>query len=96
MSLLSRLVDPAEGEVKLRSHQFMAALAELKRGEVTRAQVVAAFGLSASEETQLDTFIDNHAGTGSKAINREEIHDALLLGEAGHYTLAQVKARLGV
>ncbi len=96
MTLMTRLIDPNPGEVKLPVHQFMAALAELARGEVTRAQVIAFFSLSASEETQLDEFIANQAGSGSKLINRQEIHDVLMLGEIGAYNVSQALTRLGI
>lgn len=93
MSLLTRLLTPAPGEQKIAVHQFMAALAEYKRGAVTGAQVVAAFNLDATETTQLQNWLDN---LNTDAINRQLIHDVLLLGETGLYTQAQVIARLGV
>jgi hypothetical protein len=93
MSLLTRLLDPEEGEAKLPVHQFMAALAEYKRGAITGSQVVSAFGLSPTEATQLQDWLDNLDGD---TINRALIHDALLLGEVGLYTQAFVKTRLGI
>jgi hypothetical protein len=38
-------------------HQFMAALGELERGKMTRAQVISAFGITQAEETELDALI---------------------------------------
>jgi hypothetical protein len=93
MSLLTRLIDPLEGEEKLPVHQFMAALAEYKRGAVTGAQVVSAFNLSGSEATALQEFLTN---LDSDAINRAMIHDILMLGEDGQYPIATVRTRLGL
>jgi hypothetical protein len=93
MSLLTRLIDPAEGEEKLPVHQFMAGLAEYKRGAITGPQLVEAFNLSGAEATQLQNFLDNLDGD---AIDRALIHDVLLLGETGLYSAAQVVSRLGV
>ena len=93
MSLLSRLVDPQPGEEKIACHQFMAALAEYRRGAVSPAQIVAAFNLDASETTQLQNWLDN---LDADTINRQLIHDVLLLGEVGLYTQSQVAGRLGV
>ena len=39
MSLFARLTHPVGNEQKIPSHQFMAALAELGRGEFTRVEV---------------------------------------------------------
>lgn len=93
MSLLSRLVSPAPGEDKLPVHQFMAALAELKRGvsQVSIASIASFFNLSAGEQTDLQTFVDQQAGD---VIAREEIHDVLMLGEVGAYTLQNCSDRL--
>jgi len=93
MSLLTRLVAPLEDEEKLPVHQFMAALAEYKRGAVTGAQLATAFDLTPEEATALQNFLSN---LDSDTINRALIHDVLMLGEYGLYTLNQVKSRLGV
>ena len=91
MALLDRLLGLEEP--KLPTHQFMAALAEYKRGAVTGQQVVDAFGLSEEETTQLQDWLSN---LDADTINRQLIHDVLLLGEVELYTRAQVKGRLGV
>lgn len=93
MSLLTRLVDPQPGEEKLPVHQFQAALAELKRGApgVTVQTVATAFNLSAGEQTELASFVSTFYTDG---INRDLIHDVLLLGEAGHYDLETCEERL--
>lgn len=93
MSLLSRLVAPAVGEVKLPVHQFMAALAELKRGApgVDVASISSAFDLTAGEQTELATLVTNHY---LDLVSREMIHDVLMLGEDNLYTVQQCEARL--
>lgn len=93
MSLLSRLVAPALDEEKLPVHSFMAAVAELKRGApgVTVSSIAVAFGLSAAEEDELESFLTNLYVDG---ISRELIHDVLLLGEEDKYTLQQCSDRL--
>jgi hypothetical protein len=57
MGLYERLtgVGMVNGETKIHVHQFMGALGELERGKMTRAQVISAYNLSASEQTELDT-----------------------------------------
>lgn len=91
MPLLDRILGTAEP--KISPHEIMAALAEYKRGAVTGAQIITAFELTSAEATQLQTWLAN---LDTDVINRALIHDALLLGEGGHYTKAQVQARLGV
>jgi hypothetical protein len=103
MGLVDRLYhttqDPAVGG-KIGVHAFMAAMGELERGEVTRAQIVTAFNLSAEDETELDALIS--AGQAMPAAERfkfsQALHDVLLLGEAGyHYTTkAELRTRFGI
>jgi len=91
MSLLDRLL--GNEDPKLPVHQFMAALAEYKRGAITKQIVIDAFLLSVPEGTSLQTFLTK---LDSDTIDRGFIHDVLLLGEAGYYTKSQVQARLGL
>ena len=93
MSLLTRLISPQPGETKLPVHQFMAALAEYKRGAITGSQVIMAFNLVGSETAALQDFLDN---LDSDAIDRSKLHDVLLLGETGLYDLNKIKSELGV
>lgn len=100
MTLLDRLLNlQGDDEVSLPPHQFMAGLAEYKRGAVTRAQVKAAFDLSAAEGNQLDAFLNNF---DADTIDRTLVHDVLLLGRGrrpdgtAFYPKATVKTRLGV
>ena len=93
MSLLSRLVAPQGEEVKIPVHQFMAALAEGKRGApgVDLASISAVFELDAGEQADLATFLLNFYGG---IIDREMIHDVLMLGERGIYTVQNCADRL--
>lgn len=91
MSLLDRLIGTEEP--KLPVHQFMAAMAEYKRGSVTGAQVISGFGLSGAEATNLQDFLTN---LDTDVINRQKIHDVLMLAEAGFYPKAKVKTELGL
>jgi hypothetical protein len=91
MPLLDRLLGTEEP--KLPVHEFMAALAEYKRGAVSKAQIVSAFDLSAGEATALDAYL---SALDADTIDRTLIHDVLMLGEGEYYTKAQVQSRLGV
>jgi hypothetical protein len=93
MSLLTRLISPNAGEVKLPVHQFMSALSEYKRKIISSSQLATAFNLTIEEQTQLNAFLTN---MDTDVINREVLHDVLMLGEGGYYTITQVKNRLGV
>jgi len=95
LTLLSRLVAPVGSEDKLPVHQFMAAIAEFRRGApgVTANSIAAAFDLDSSELTALTNWYVGQVLNNN--VNREEVHDVLLLGEGGQYTLTQVRNRLG-
>ena len=91
MSLLTRLISPQEGEQKLPVHQFMAGLAEYKRGVISGAQLVNAFNLTSEETSQLQSFLNR---VDDNSITREQVHDVLMLGEGKYYTTQQVADRL--
>lgn len=91
MAILPRLLGTEEPKITV--HQFMAALAEYKRGAVTGQQIVTAFSLTSSEATALQQWLSN---LDSDEIDRTLIHDVLLLGETGLYSNTQVRNRLGI
>lgn len=93
MPLLQRLISPAANEEKISVHQFMAALAEYARGAVTGMQVANSFNLTSGEVTSLQEWLDN---IDTSAINRNLIHDVLMLGEDGRYSESTVKNRLQI
>jgi len=85
MALYERLVLPSAADPKIPVHQFMAAVAEAVRGQVTRAQIIAAFGLRVEDETDLD-FLITKVGTlvvAEKFEFTRVLHDILLLAETG-------------
>lgn len=93
MSLLDRLLNDSPDGDNLPVHEFMAALAEYRRGSVTSSQVVNAFDLDSGEANALQEFLDN---LNADTIDRAKIHDVLLLGAADLYTKAKVKTELGL
>jgi len=100
MALIDRLAreepEPANGYIA--NHAFSAALWFLSKGEVTRAQVVAGFGMSASDQTQLDQLI-TFFGTLSAA-DKAEFHSRLesagILLESGFITKTKYRQLLGL
>jgi len=63
----------------------MAVIAEAVRGQVTRAQIIAVFGLRVEDEADLD-FLITKVGTlavGEKFEFTRVLHDVLLLAERG-------------
>lgn len=93
MALYPRLIGLEEPKISI--HQFMAAIAEFKRGRVTGPQIATAFSLSAEEIVELTTL---RARVTSDALTAEEIHDVCLLAEGGlaYNTEATMKTRFGV
>ena len=98
MALADRLI--SDGPDKIGVHQFMAAMAELIRGQVSRADVIAFFEMSGTDITQLDALIAK--GQAMSVAERFkyalELHDVLLLAEAGHRytTVGELRARLDI
>lgn len=94
MALYERLVGFENPKIPV--HQFMALLAERRRGQVTNQQVVDALGLDPAERTELLALVTRVQADTLTAI---EIHDVLMLAEAGwapYGSVAAVKARFGV
>ncbi len=91
--------DLPDTEPKLGVHQFMAAIAEGGRGEVTRAQIITSFGITVAEEPDLDVLITKMGGfTNAKKFEfRQVLHDILLLAEErrAYTTRAQFNSRIG-
>ncbi len=91
---------PSGTSFRIGTHPFMAALGELERGQVTKAQVVAAFDMDATTEADLDAIISLVLGMSfqDRKNFRMELHDVLILSEAGiaYTTRAQLRTRLGL
>lgn len=89
-------------EPKLPVHQFMGAMQEIAMGNMTGAQGVAAFGLSAAEATEAQTLqgvVSAPATADGKKLRAVEYERVLMLAEqriAPFNTVALVKTRLGV
>lgn len=99
MGLYERWTEDNEaGPARIAVHAFSAALRELARGAVTRAQVIAAFSLDSTDQTDLDAIIAQHQSLSTeqeKADFRTKFHDVLLLIAHGLYDKAKAKSELG-
>lgn len=101
MGLYARM--RAQDGTKIAVHRFGAALREWANGGLTRAEVIAAFGLTGADVTELDALsatytalpTNNTANTLAKAAWLDRMEDVFLLVETGDYPEAKAKARLG-
>ena len=97
MALFDRLI--ATDGTKVPVRQFMAAMQELARGQMTKAEIVAAFALDAADVVELDQVIARYQ-TKTAALDKfafaHALHDILMLAEAGlrYTTRAEVAARI--
>ena len=90
--------EPGDGFEKIPVHTFGAALSELARGSVTKAQLVAAFSLDAADETELDAITAKYAAEPTalaKAAFIAKLEDVMVLSSAGFYSKAKAKTELG-
>ena len=83
MSLFTRLTKPAEDEKKIPVHQFIDALREWDDGAVTRAALIAAFGISVDEETDIDWLKSRYVASANKEKFTQVVEGILRLGERG-------------
>jgi hypothetical protein len=101
MGLYARIT--ATDGTKISVHRFGAALREYAAGGVTRAQVIATFGLTGSDVTELDALAATYTAMPSgstaqvlaKAAYLDRMEDVFLLCETGDYTESVAKSRLG-
>lgn len=94
MSLINRLTGVEE---KLPVHQFYAALAEYADGQITKANIVSYFGLSAGDEADLDWLIARYGDATDKQKFLEVTHRIFILAEGeapGYTTEAALQARI--
>ena len=88
----------AVDETKISVHAFGAALSELARGSITKAQLISAFSLSAEDETELDAIIAVYTALGP-AVDKVrfigKLEDVMVLCEGGYYDKAKAKTELG-
>jgi hypothetical protein len=98
MALIDRLDHSTDRDDHIANHSFSAAIYFWAKGEITRAQVISAFSITAGEETQLDQ-LSTYYGTLSVA-DKQEFHSRVeaagILLEGGHITQAKYKSLLGM
>jgi len=97
MGLFERWTASGEGD-KIPIHPFGAALSELARGAITKAQLVAAFELDAEDQVELDaiaTKYESEPTALAKAAFIGKLEDVIVLCEAGLYTKAKAQTELG-
>lgn len=98
MGLYERWTDNSETGNKISIHAFGAALSELACGAVVKSQLVAAFSLDASDQTQLDEIIATYQALGTnleKAQFIGKLEDVMILCESGFYTKSKAASELG-
>lgn len=69
-------------QTKINIHAFTGALGELKRGKVTRADLITAFQLNAQQESQMDGLIARFQASTEKTEFVRVLKDLLYMGEA--------------
>lgn len=87
MSLYERLVGSEEPGIPV--HQFMAAIAERERGELTRQDIIDMFSIETGDLDELDDVLDKDDSlTAERSFEfGRMLHDSLLLSESKlHYT----------
>lgn len=95
MALLDRLSGASGG--KLPVHQFWGALVEWIEGEITRADVIAAFDLTADDEVELDWLKGKIDASANKPNFMHHIHSLFMLAEGnlfGYEVKATMQARI--
>ena len=97
--LIDRLArdDPQPPNGHIASHSWSAALYLLGLGEVTRAQVVNTFALSADDQIQLDAIIAFYGTltTAQKAQWHNRVEASGILLEKEHISRAKYRSLLG-
>lgn len=104
MALYDRLLGRDDSgnlvENRLNIHAFTGMMAERARGQVTNAQIITAFSLSASEQTELATLVSRFTtGPTQDRLTREIFEDVMYIAQPGlspYITPTQVKTRFGV
>jgi hypothetical protein len=89
-------VDPETNGAKLPVHQYVGAVAEVVRGNMTQNQLAASFNLAPDEITDTQSIVSD---VTSAALTRAEVHDVLLCAERfllPYNTVAAVETRLGL
>ena len=99
MPLIDRIFrDDPDDTRNFSNHAFSAAMWFWAKGDLTRAQVIAAFNLTTQDEVQLDQLLVHYQGlsTQEKRAFHSDVEAAGILAEDGLITKAQYKALLGL
>lgn len=80
MGLFDRLVGDTAGD-KLGVHAFCAALREWEDGQITRADIIVAFALTAEDEADLDWLKGKYLAAADHAVFIDVVEAILILGE---------------
>jgi hypothetical protein len=89
MLILDRLIGNQKPKIPI--HGFMALLSEYKRGQITKNEIVSILNLNNIEQNELKNFFND-----VNNINRDMLHDVLILGELGYYTKDKIIDRLNI
>lgn len=88
-NLVERLVGQlteAESADKIAIHAFMGAMNEWQRGKVTGAEVIAAFSLTAAQQTQATTLAGLWGAAPDKTRFMRVFKDLMYLGETNTHS----------
>lgn len=101
VSLYQRLLhDPQIDGIatNIDQHSFAGACAEVRRGKLTEADLVAEYGMTAAQATELSTLITRLGSSTPEVLDALILHEILLVAERGiaYSTEAALKSRLGV
>ncbi len=99
MALIDRLFhDDPDTSRHIANHRWSAALWFFARGELTRANVVNAFGLTVDDQVQLDELIAHYQGLTAteQAKFHNDVEAAGVLAENGDLTKAKYRQFLGM
>ena len=99
MALIDRIFhDDPDGSRHVANHAFSAAVWFWAKGDITRAQVIAAFNMTAGDEVQLDELADHYQALSpqDKRAFHSDLEAAGILAEEELITKTQYKALLGL
>ena len=98
--LYDRLYNPDPGVENIAVHYFRAAMGDYATGNTTRAEIINYWQLDSEAVADLDVLLGriDSANNLSKAVFLLELHDVLLITEAGakYQTKAEFKTRMGL
>jgi hypothetical protein len=99
MALIDRIFhDDVDSNRNVSNHAFSAAVWFWAKGDLTRAQVIAAFEMTAADEVQLDELETHYQSlTADQKLHfHSDLEGAGVLAEQGFITKTKYKALLGL